>query len=34
VYCCDIYPSDAIQTEVEGAEIEMGGFIKHIDFEN
>lgn len=34
VYCCDIYPSDAIQSEVEGTDIEQGGFIKHVDFEN
>jgi len=34
VYCCDIHPSDPIQTEQEAESFETGAFIKHIDFEN
>lgn len=34
VYCCDIYNSDPIQLESDAQEVEMGGFIKHIDYES
>jgi len=33
IYCCDIFPSDAIQLENESIELETGAFVKHIDFE-
>jgi len=34
VYCCDIHPSDPIQSEQEIEQFETGAFVKHIDFEN
>jgi hypothetical protein len=34
VYCCDIHPSDPIQSEQETEHIEIGAFVKHIDFEH
>ena len=33
VFCCDIFPSDPIQLENETVELEIGAFVKHIDFE-
>ncbi len=32
IYCCDLYPSDPIQTDTESADVEIGSFIKHADY--